>query len=68
MSSLSKEQLSSSVQELPKEWVGSSLSNTAFSALSFDGGYDVDVGMLMLLMKVYNGACIFLIHDDGGRG
>ena len=66
LSSLLKER-SSSVKELPNEWFGSSSSNTAFSALSFDGGFDEDVGMLMLVMNVYDGACIFLIHDGGER-
>ena len=52
----------SSVEEVSTEWVGSSSSNTAFS-LSCEDGCEEGVGMLMLLMKVYVGAFIILIHD-----
>ena len=63
LSSLLKERSSSSVEGVPKEWVGSSLSNTAFSVLSCEDGCEVGVGMLMLLMKVYVGAFIILMLD-----
>ena len=56
------------LSSLLKELVGSSSSNTEFSDLSFDDSYEGGVGMLMLVMKVYDGACIFLIHDGCGRG
>ena len=46
-----------------KELVGSLSSNTAFSALSCEDGYEVGVGMLMLLIKVYVGAFIILMLD-----
>ena len=34
----------------------------AFSALSWEDGYEGGVGMLMLLIKVYEGAFITLMH------
>ena len=45
-----------------REGVGSSSSNMAFSALSWEDRYEGGVGMLMLLMKVYEGAFITLMH------
>ena len=48
-----------------REGVGSSSSNMPFSVLLWEDGYDGGVGMLMLVMTVYDGACIFLIHDGG---
>ena len=62
---ISKERLSPSVEEVTKELFGSSLSKTEFSDFSFDDGYEVGVGMLMFVIKVYDGAFITLIYGGG---